>query len=94
MCAAAHGRLRACGSLPGRECVTHVAFSHDSLHLAVAHLDRCVCLYRYAHRHNDRTYPQESRPGGPREELSAVRTDSSYSVQLGRGAGHVHINIT
>jgi len=42
-----------------RECVTHVAFSHDSTHLAVAHLDRCVCLYRFAHRHNDRTYPQE-----------------------------------
>eukprot|EP00746_Dinoflagellata_sp_MGD_P162974 gnl/MRDRNA2_/MRDRNA2_90769_c0_seq1.p1 gnl/MRDRNA2_/MRDRNA2_90769_c0~~gnl/MRDRNA2_/MRDRNA2_90769_c0_seq1.p1 ORF type:complete len:957 (+),score=196.04 gnl/MRDRNA2_/MRDRNA2_90769_c0_seq1:77-2947(+) len=42
-----------------RECVTHVCFSYDSAYLAIAHYDRCVCLYRYAHRHNDKSYPIE-----------------------------------
>merc|ERR1719482_2135283 len=32
-----------------RECVTHAAFSFDSSYLAIAHADRCVCLYRYSH---------------------------------------------
>lgn len=42
-----------------RDCVTHAAFSHDSSFLALAHADRCICLYRYAHRHNDKNYPKE-----------------------------------
>eukprot|EP00747_Dinoflagellata_sp_TGD_P162072 gnl/TRDRNA2_/TRDRNA2_179268_c0_seq1.p1 gnl/TRDRNA2_/TRDRNA2_179268_c0~~gnl/TRDRNA2_/TRDRNA2_179268_c0_seq1.p1 ORF type:complete len:1006 (+),score=189.41 gnl/TRDRNA2_/TRDRNA2_179268_c0_seq1:58-3075(+) len=42
-----------------RECVTHSAFSFDSSYLAIAHADRCVCLYRYSHRHNDKSYPME-----------------------------------
>mmetsp|Transcript_33344 Transcript_33344/g.76047 ORF Transcript_33344/g.76047 Transcript_33344/m.76047 type:complete len:937 (+) Transcript_33344:90-2900(+) len=42
-----------------RECVTHAAFNHDSTFLALAHGDKSVCLYRYAHRHNDKNYPKE-----------------------------------
>jgi len=42
-----------------RECVTNAAFSWDSSYLALAHADRYVCLYRYAHRHNDKNYPKE-----------------------------------
>jgi len=42
-----------------KECATHLAFSPDSTHLAVSHHDRCVCLYRHGHRHNDRNYPLE-----------------------------------
>ena len=29
-----------------RDCVTHIAFSSDSSHLALAHADRSLCLYR------------------------------------------------
>jgi len=42
-----------------RDCVTHAAFSPDSSYLALAHADRCVCLYRYAHRHNDKNHAKE-----------------------------------
>mmetsp|Transcript_42036 Transcript_42036/g.105703 ORF Transcript_42036/g.105703 Transcript_42036/m.105703 type:complete len:986 (+) Transcript_42036:60-3017(+) len=42
-----------------RDCVIHAAFSHNSSYLALAHADRCVCLYRYAHRHQDENYPKE-----------------------------------
>lgn len=42
-----------------RDCVTHACFSFDSNYLALAHADRCVCLYRYTHRHNDKNYPKE-----------------------------------
>mmetsp|Transcript_60099 Transcript_60099/g.127324 ORF Transcript_60099/g.127324 Transcript_60099/m.127324 type:complete len:972 (-) Transcript_60099:21-2936(-) len=42
-----------------RDCVMHMAFSHDCTHLAVAHADRSICLYRYAHRHSDKNYPKE-----------------------------------
>jgi len=42
-----------------RDCVTHAVFSHDSSYLALAHADRCVCLYRYAHRHSEKAYPKE-----------------------------------
>jgi len=42
-----------------RDMVTHAEFSHDSMYLALAHADRCVCLYRYSHRHNDKNYPKE-----------------------------------
>eukprot|EP00929_Paragymnodinium_shiwhaense_P051431 TRINITY_DN25883_c0_g1_i1.p1 TRINITY_DN25883_c0_g1~~TRINITY_DN25883_c0_g1_i1.p1 ORF type:complete len:959 (-),score=271.03 TRINITY_DN25883_c0_g1_i1:60-2936(-) len=42
-----------------RDCVTHAAFSSCSTYLALAHADRCVCLYRYWHRHNDKNYPKE-----------------------------------
>jgi len=42
-----------------RDCVTHAAFSADSSYLALAHADRCVCLYRYSHRPNDKNYPKE-----------------------------------
>jgi len=42
-----------------RDTVTHAAFSYDSSYLALAHQDRCICLYRYSHRHNDRNYPKE-----------------------------------
>ena len=30
-----------------RDCVTHIAFSSDSNHLALAHADRSLCLYRW-----------------------------------------------
>jgi len=42
-----------------RDCVMHAVFSHDSAYLALAHADRMVCLFRYAHRHNDKNYPKE-----------------------------------
>jgi len=42
-----------------RDCVTHAVFSHDSCYLALAHADRCVCLYRYAHRLGDKAFPRE-----------------------------------
>jgi len=42
-----------------RECVMHAAFSHDSAYFAVAHHDRCVCLYHFAHRHGDTNLPTE-----------------------------------
>jgi len=42
-----------------RDCVTHACFSSDNCYLALAHADRCVCLYRYAHRHSDKNYPKE-----------------------------------
>jgi WD40 repeat protein len=42
-----------------KDIVTHAAFSFDSTYLALAHADRCVCLYRYSHRHNDKNYPKE-----------------------------------
>jgi len=42
-----------------RDCVTHAVFNHDSSHLALAHADRCVCLYRYTHRHNDKAFAKE-----------------------------------
>lgn len=42
-----------------REYVLYISFAYDSQHLAVAHLDRCVCLYRYGHRHSDKSLPQE-----------------------------------
>eukprot|EP00927_Polykrikos_kofoidii_P072932 TRINITY_DN69007_c0_g1_i1.p1 TRINITY_DN69007_c0_g1~~TRINITY_DN69007_c0_g1_i1.p1 ORF type:complete len:979 (-),score=141.93 TRINITY_DN69007_c0_g1_i1:92-3028(-) len=42
-----------------RDCVTHAAFSYDCAYLALAHADRCVFLYRFSHRHNDKTYAKE-----------------------------------
>ena len=42
-----------------RDGVTHLTFSSDSAHLATAHMDLCVCLYRFSHRNNDTTYPAE-----------------------------------
>eukprot|EP00931_Biecheleriopsis_adriatica_P087095 TRINITY_DN61614_c0_g1_i1.p1 TRINITY_DN61614_c0_g1~~TRINITY_DN61614_c0_g1_i1.p1 ORF type:complete len:974 (-),score=211.56 TRINITY_DN61614_c0_g1_i1:77-2998(-) len=39
--------------------VTHAAFSSDSSHLALAHGDRSLCLYRYSHRPNDKNFPKE-----------------------------------
>ncbi|CAE7506863.1 CFAP251 [Symbiodinium sp. CCMP2592] len=42
-----------------RDCVTHIAFSSDSCHLALAHADRSLCLYRYSHRPNDKNFPKE-----------------------------------
>jgi len=42
-----------------RDMVTHAAFSYDSTYLALAHADRCVCLYRFSHRHNDKNYAKE-----------------------------------
>ncbi|CAE7264886.1 CFAP251 [Symbiodinium natans] len=42
-----------------RDCVTHIAFSSDSCHLALAHADRSLCLYRFSHRPNDKNFPKE-----------------------------------
>jgi len=42
-----------------RDMVTHAVFSYDSMYLALAHADRCVCLYRYSHRHNDKNLVKE-----------------------------------
>jgi len=46
-------------SRDSRDPVTHLCFSYDSLYLAVAHADRCVCLYHFARRHNDKHYAME-----------------------------------
>ncbi|CAJ1410478.1 unnamed protein product [Effrenium voratum] len=42
-----------------RDCVTHIAFSSDACHLALAHADRSLCLYRFSHRPNDKNFPKE-----------------------------------
>lgn len=40
-------------------CVTDICFSHDGLYLATADADMCVGLYRYYHRDEDVTKPEE-----------------------------------
>ncbi|PHJ20088.1 tip49 C-terminus family protein [Cystoisospora suis] len=44
-------------SKESRECVTHIQFSHDCTHLAVAQADRCICLYKLGYRMGDMSLP-------------------------------------
>ena len=41
------GCLQVVSFRDSRDCVTHIAFSSDSNHLALAHADRSLCLYRW-----------------------------------------------
>ncbi|OEH78089.1 hypothetical protein cyc_01873 [Cyclospora cayetanensis] len=61
---------------------TKCAFSHDSAHLAVAHADNVVCLFRFDHRMGNSQLPEEWAFAGKRR--------SHYKSICGLTFGHVH----
>nr|CEL64763.1 TPA: hypothetical protein BN1204_006437 [Neospora caninum Liverpool] len=46
-------------SKESREAVTHICFSEDCCHVAVAQADRCICLYKLGYRMGDTSLPLE-----------------------------------
>eukprot|EP00743_Colponemidia_sp_Colp-15_P001768 GILK01001931.1.p1 GENE.GILK01001931.1~~GILK01001931.1.p1 ORF type:complete len:943 (-),score=124.32 GILK01001931.1:124-2952(-) len=65
-----------------RECLTKIAFSETSRHVATADADRSVCFFRIGHRHDDRNLPEEWIFSG--KNRAHARSISGLSFGLSR----------
>nr|CEL72034.1 TPA: hypothetical protein BN1205_054210 [Toxoplasma gondii VEG] len=91
-----HVMVELMSSKESREAVTHMCFSEDCCHLAVAQADRCICLYKLGYRMGDTTLPLEWIFSGLIISAATVIEQQAVpkgclAIQPGEGSTDVHV---